>query len=90
MDFIAPQKPVQPQISVSDLLSLPGCARVIGKRKWSKEMKMGVASAWRNRRFIDLNGATSLQEKHFSEMHSKIRTLTKSDKEVGLRSVSTL
>jgi len=83
METIAPQKPIQPQITVSNLLALPSIAQVIGKKRWTRDMRNGVAEVLRNRRFVDRTGATNSELQQYEEMRSTVQALLEGDEEVS-------
>ncbi len=83
MDVVSAPKPVQGQITVTQLMALPACLRVIGKNSWTKQMRDGVADVFRNRRFIDQNGANKTDSNNFAIMSAKIAKLLRTSKEVS-------
>ncbi len=83
MDVVSAPKPVQCQITVSALMAHPASVRVIGKKVWSKPMRDGIAALFKNRRFIDQNGANATESKDFRVITEKIAKLLRTNKEVS-------
>ena len=83
MESTTPKKPIQPQITVSNLLALPSIAQVIGKKRWTRDMRNGVAEVLRNRRFVDSTGATASEMQQYEDMRSTVQGLLAGDEEVS-------
>lgn len=90
MDFIAPSKPLQPPITVHDLMNDPAvvvCLNENGelKRKWSKIMKTNLAAVLSNRCFIDLSVGTAKEIQAFENLYVKVRALVANPAEIQVK-----
>ncbi len=79
VSFFPNDKPAQGAISVSELLQLPAIQAVLGRTKWTRDMKDGVANAMKKRPYFNLVGATAEEQQQFTELNAKVKKLIEKD-----------